>query len=81
MKTPDTNPTYSLTKLGNLLRTKRQLKGDKLKNISSDMGVSHAVISRIENGRYNLSVMMLLKLCDYYDISAEELTRTLSNML
>ncbi|MFT4205218.1 MAG: helix-turn-helix domain-containing protein [Chitinophagaceae bacterium] len=41
--------------------------------VASEVGVKHPVLSRIENGRYEgLSLALLLKLCNFYKVSLEE---------
>lgn len=58
-----------LAQLGNELYYQRHTTKQKLISVSKAVGVSHGVISRIENGRYEaLTLSLLKKLADYYDI-------------
>lgn len=58
-----------LSRIGDACYRQRHLKKLKITTVSIDIGISHAVISRIENGRYaSLSIALLNKLCDYYKI-------------
>lgn len=58
-----------LAQLGSELYYYRHTNKQKLVSVSKAIGVSHAVISRIENGRYEaLTLALLSKLADYYGI-------------
>jgi transcriptional regulator with XRE-family HTH domain len=58
-----------LSQLGSELYYQRHTTKQKIVSVSHAVGVSHAVISRIENGRYEaLSLSLLKKLADYYGI-------------
>ena len=58
-----------LTQLGNELYYHRHTTKQKMVSVSKAVGVSHAVISRIENGRYApLTLSLLKRLADYYEI-------------
>jgi transcriptional regulator with XRE-family HTH domain len=60
--------------IGGKLRSIRHSRNEKIIVVASNIGVSHAVISQIEHGRYKgLSVKTLFLLADYYKISVEEL--------
>src|SRR5690554_5608510 len=42
-------------------------------NLSLHIGITHPVISKIENGRYeNLQLGLLVKLCNHYNISLQQ---------
>ncbi|HEY9177564.1 MAG TPA: helix-turn-helix domain-containing protein [Flavipsychrobacter sp.] len=58
-----------LSQLGSELYYQRHTTKQKLISVSKSVGVSHAVISRIENGRYEpLTLSLLKRLTDYYQI-------------
>lgn len=58
-----------LVHIGNELYQQRHLKKQKITSVSSDIGISHAVLSRIENGRYkSLTIALLHKLANYYEV-------------
>jgi len=61
-----------LIRIGKRLRQKRVLRDDRLKNVSAHLGVSHAMLSRIENGKYKLSIELLLKMAEYYETEPAE---------
>jgi|GEM_PF-2613224 len=55
--------------LGNELYQQRHIRKQKISSVCHDLGISTAVISRIENGRYNaLTISLLKKLADYYEV-------------
>lgn len=65
------SPTLELllAQLGNELYYHRHTTKQKIVSVSKAVGVSHAVISRIENGRYEaLTLSLLKKLADYYEV-------------
>jgi transcriptional regulator with XRE-family HTH domain len=71
MNTP-LNEFYA--RIGSRLHTIRHARNEKIIVVAYSIGVSHAVISQIEHGRYKgLSVRTLYLLADYYKISVEEL--------
>lgn len=58
-----------LSQLGSELYYRRHTTKQKIVSVSHAVGVSHAVISRIENGRYEpLTLSLLKRLADYYEI-------------
>lgn len=64
----------TLKQIGNRLYIERHKRREKLETVARAIGVTHPVISRIENGRYKgLSVEMLSKLAGHYGISLKEL--------
>ena len=66
--------TSILEEIGHKLYDLRQLKKEKITSVAAGIGFSHAVISKIENGRYlPLSIELLGRLADYYNIPLEEL--------
>lgn len=60
--------------IGLKLYTKRHMKREKITVAAHNIGVSHPVLSQIENGRYNaLSLKLLSKIADYYEMPIQEL--------
>ena len=56
--------------IGQKLRQKRKIRDEKIQAVERATGISHSVISRIENGRYEmLSLRAIIKLTDYYGIA------------
>jgi len=71
MKTIDLSTL--LTTLGKNLHTIRNARKETLQAVASDIGITHPVISKIENGRYkNLQINLLVKLCNHYNISLQQ---------
>lgn len=63
-----------LIHIGDKLYTARHLKREKMTTVAKNIGVSHPVISLIENGHYKgLSLNLLCKLADYYKLTLAEL--------
>jgi transcriptional regulator with XRE-family HTH domain len=53
--------------LGRKLYKIRHDRDEKLETVAKGVGVSHSVVSKIENGRYScLSLKLLLRMSDYY---------------
>ncbi len=62
-----------LTTIGKNLHTIRNARKETLQAVASNIDITHPIISKIENGRYtNLSIKLLTKLCNYYDISLQQ---------
>ena len=60
---------YNYLKLAEILKEKREEKGYSTRELGEIVGVSHAKISRIENGmRPNFSFLILAKLCNELEI-------------
>ena len=60
---------YNYLKLAEILKEKREEKGYSTRELGEIVGVSHAEISRIENGmRPNFSFLILAKLCNELEI-------------
>lgn len=59
-----------LTTIGKNLHTIRNARKETLQSVALDIGITHPIISKIENGRYkNLRINLLVKLCNHYNIS------------
>ena len=59
--------------LKNKLEEIRKLKGIKQEELADAMGVSRQTISSLENGRYNPSVILAIKLARYFDMHVEDI--------
>lgn len=59
--------------LKNKLEEIRKQKGIKQEELADAMGVSRQTISSLENGRYNPSVILAIKLARYFGTNVEEL--------
>ena len=57
----------------NKLEEIRKQKGIKQEELADTMGVSRQTISSLENGRYNPSVILAIKLARYFGTNVEEL--------
>lgn len=68
----DLNPL--MIEIGQKLKTLRNIKGEKIATIATNIGVSSPVISLVENGRYEgLSLRLLTILADYYNVTLVDL--------
>ncbi len=62
-----------LKTIGQNLHTIRNARKETLQAVASDIGVTHPVISKIENGRYpTLQLGLLVKLCNHYNIGLQQ---------
>lgn len=58
-----------LRTIGQNLHTIRNARKETLQAVASDIGITHPIISKIENGLYkNLQLNLLIKLCNHYNI-------------
>lgn len=63
-----------LTIIGQNLHTIRNARKETLQSVASDIGITHPIISKIENGRYpNLQLNLLVKLCNHYNLSLQQI--------
>ena len=63
-----------LITIGKNLHTIRNVRKETMQSVGIDIGITHPVISKIENGRYpGLQVNLLIKLCNHYDIALQHL--------
>ena len=71
MKSIDINALLST--IGQNLHTIRNARKETLQSVAEDIGITHPVISKIENGRYpNLQLNLLVKLCNHYNVSLQQ---------
>jgi transcriptional regulator with XRE-family HTH domain len=71
MKSIDINALLST--LGHNLHTIRNARKETLQSVAENIGITHPVISKIENGRYpNLQLNLLVKLCNHYNVSLQQ---------
>lgn len=57
----------------NKLEEIRKQKGIKQEELADAMGVSRQTISSLENGRYNPSVILAIKLARYFGLKVEDI--------
>lgn len=63
-----------LTTIGQNLHTIRNTRKETLQSVAADIGITHPVISKIENGRYpTVQLGLLVKLCNHYKITLQQL--------
>lgn len=68
--------------VGHYFRQLRLQKDEKIYSVSSSLGLSHPVISKIENGLYHpLSLKLIVRLLDYYQTTITELLIYIINAL
>jgi DNA-binding Xre family transcriptional regulator len=69
----DINVEEQLIKIGHNLHTIRNYKKEKLEGVAKSIGITHSVLSKIENGRYDgLTVTLLIKLCNHYQVTLQQ---------
>lgn len=60
--------------VGKYFKLLRNKKNEKLYSVSNSIGVTHPVISQIENGKYySLNFKIITNLLEYYNVRLEEL--------
>ena len=57
----------------NRLEELRKARGIKQEALADAMGVSRQTISSLENGRYNPSVILAIKLARYFEMKVEDI--------
>ena len=73
----DSEYSHFLKNIGTQLHRLRNERNAKLTALAIDLGISHSIISRIENGRYDsLSFNLLKKFIGYYQLSMEDFLST-----
>ncbi len=71
MKNIDTGSL--LTTIGQNLHTIRNARKETLQSVAADIGITHPIISKIENGRHqSLQIALLVKLCNHYKITLQQ---------
>lgn len=60
--------------LGKYLRQLRKLRAKGLKTVAPEIGVSHAYLSKLENGAQNPSDELLERLAEYYNADEDVLS-------
>jgi transcriptional regulator with XRE-family HTH domain len=62
-----------LTTIGQNLHTIRNARKETLQSVAAEIGITHPIISKIENGRYpSLQINLLIKLCNHYDVTLQQ---------
>jgi transcriptional regulator with XRE-family HTH domain len=62
-----------LTTIGQNLHTIRNARKETLQAVGADIGITHPILSKIENGRYpTLQLNLLIKLCNHYQITLQQ---------
>lgn len=60
--------------LAEILKVKRILSGNSLRNVANEVGISHTELARIENGnRENFSLLTLVNLCEVLNVDVVKL--------
>ena len=52
----------------------------ELETVAKAVGISHALLSRIEQGDYDMYLDLLFEICDYYDTTAREVFKDIQNV-
>jgi transcriptional regulator with XRE-family HTH domain len=68
------NITTLLTDIGKNLHTIRNARKETLQGVAAFMGITHPILSKVENGRYKtLQLDLLVKLCNHYQVSLQQI--------
>jgi transcriptional regulator with XRE-family HTH domain len=63
-----------LETIGRNLHSIRNARKETLQAVAQAIGITHPVISKIENGRNeNLSLALLVKLCNHYEVTLQQI--------
>ena len=63
-----------LQTIGANLHSIRNARKETLQAVAKSIGVTHPIISKIENGRYDtLQLGLLIKLCNHYEITLQQI--------
>lgn len=71
MKTRDAKKFLRI--LGERLYSLRKEQGTEIEMVAKAVGVSPALLVRIERGDYDMYLDLLFELCDYYSITPHDL--------
>lgn len=72
MKQIDINNLLNI--IGQNFHTIRNARKETLQSVASDIGITHPIISKIENGRYpNIQLNLLIKLCNHYKVTLQQI--------
>ena len=56
------------------MHTIRNARKETLQAVASEIGITHPIISKIENGRYpNIQLNLLIKLCNHYKFTLQQI--------
>lgn len=55
--------------VGERLHSLRKVQGNEIEIVAKAVGISPALLVRIERGDYDMYLDLLFELCDYYDIT------------
>ena len=65
--------TTLLLTIGQNLHTIRNARKETLQSVAASIGISHPVLSKVENGRYKtLHIELLIKLCNFYKVPLQQ---------
>jgi transcriptional regulator with XRE-family HTH domain len=70
----ETNPQLKKI-IGQRLRALRIQSDKKMAAVASETGFAISVISKVENGKYNLTIDMMEQLAGYYNTSPYQMLR------
>lgn len=68
------NQSDLLQTIGANLHSIRNARKETLQAVAKSIGVTHPIISKIENGRYaTLQIALLIKLCNHYEVTLQQI--------
>ena len=68
-----------LKAVGTRLQLLRKEQKKELETVAKAVGISHSLLSRIEDGDYDMYLDLLFELCDCYDTTPHEVFKDIEN--
>jgi DNA-binding XRE family transcriptional regulator len=69
-----------LKAVGTRLQLLREEQKRELETVAKTVGISHTLLSRIEDGDYDMYLDLLFELCDYYGTTPHEVFKDIENI-
>lgn len=60
--------------VGSQLRARRMRNGKGLRQVARELGVSPSYISQVELGKKGIRLAMIMRFCQFYETSLDQLT-------
>jgi transcriptional regulator with XRE-family HTH domain len=70
-----------LASLGRNLSAIRNAKRETQYGVAKSIGLTHPVVSKIENGTYNITVELLIKICNHFGVTLQQVLELDTNQI
>ncbi|OKS89654.1 helix-turn-helix domain-containing protein [Mucilaginibacter polytrichastri] len=70
-----------LISLGRNLSAIRNAKRETQYGVAKSIGLTHPVVSKIESGAYNITLELLIKLCNHFDVTLQQVLNLDTNQI